>query len=327
MKLGSGTHYSKRKYEGVRGRSKGDWLLDGNYYVKDSIMTTDKARMKQKCRYEGGEGLERLWGDVFKKVSPNFYKKTFDDDFHPIMIEIPNESYDPEWGKKNVKFYRWMRRFAEWEVCTSLTDEPSDGVEKRAWTVERWEEYDGMPLAVSYPYTCMERQELYDVLGYEEFVPHIMLNISPNWSACQPFDWSSFEGAIELQIKALRDLMDKVVQMKFWSDWSYVIERGGNPQRPHVHVHAVLKMNKDCIKSCRSYVKNNSNLKRDVRKLWAMEGCEKALDAGPAIQVKSLNNDELVKDKKDYLIEEKKPLAHRNVPDERFGNLLFTSKS
>jgi len=136
------------------------------------------------------------------------------------------------------------------------------------------------------------------------FTPSVMINISPDWKG------EGFKNNCNAQkVKALKFIIDSYLKEQWYDKWEYVIECGS--QGDNYHAHLVAHMNPKRLKSCESHLRRGNHtqqLKKYSKKLKGMEGIIK----GPSVQKIILRNEELVKDKLDYLIESKKPEGHKN---------------
>lgn len=97
-----------------------------------------------------------------------------------------------------------------------------------------------------------------------------------------------------------------------YSKYRYVIECGSDGN--HLHTHIVAEINKGMERSVQTHI-NKGNHSIELRKIWDKEmpkGKQGLLKGKYSIQRIMLRNEELVKDKLDYLIEEKKPEGHKN---------------
>lgn len=168
----------------------------------------------------------------------------------------------------------------------------------------------------------VDKKVIYDYLDIKEFHASIMINISPKWN-----DKIASTDKIDL----LSDVIEEfacIYDKSYFTRFKYVIENGKN--NSHVHAHCVLEVNPRLIKSFRAMVKKN-NHNNKLRALW------KKVDVGslgslPPQHNKDknkgslnhvwLNNRELLKDKLDYLIEEKKPEEHKNAYNPDFPLLI-----
>ena len=142
------------------------------------------------------------------------------------------------------------------------------------------------------------------------FTPSVMINISPDWNG-EGVDRRS----TTCKINILKNLIDSYMTEGWYEQWNYVIECGSDGE--HIHAHLVAKMNTQRLKSVESHLKRGNQtqqLRKYAKKVKGMAGIIK----GVSVQKTFLRTEQLVKDKLDYLIEEKKPLGHKNkfiIPD------------
>lgn len=192
-----------------------------------------------------------------------------------------------------------------------------------------------------------------DYMGVIPFSPSVMINISPHWKSEKcPKSW------MEIKKNALKYALEKYLNdCNRYDNWEAVIECGGEGN--FVHAHAVAHVNPQMLKSVlgagrpkgarnTSHIGKGSGvnacLQKHINKYFfeyfkdkrALEKafnahlkCDKGyrglLGGKFAVQICILRNEVLVKDKQDYLIEEKKPEGHKNMDVEGFP-LYFTSK-
>ena len=159
-----------------------------------------------------------------------------------------------------------------------------------------------------------------DYLGVIPFTPSVMINISPDWKCVKD------KMTDTRKIKILTDIVEKyMAEGQRYDYYSYVIENGSNGD--HIHAHIVAHINPKIGKSVNTHLAKGNHtqqLKKLANKLKGMEGIIK----GPGVQKIFLRNEELVKDKLDYLIEDLKPEGHKNksVLTGRVDKILFTVK-
>lgn len=151
-----------------------------------------------------------------------------------------------------------------------------------------------------------------EYMGVIPFMPCVMINISPNWKGQYGVD----KITDKLMQKKLCIILDKYLKASNrYSKYKYVLECGGDGD--HLHAHAVAEINKGMEKSVQTHI-NKGNHAIEIRKIWDKEmpkGKQGLLKGKYSIQRIMLRNEELVKDKLNYLIEEKKPEGHKNKED------------
>jgi len=160
---------------------------------------------------------------------------------------------------------------------------------------------------INNPYEFNRIAKYYNIIP---FTPSVMINISPDWNG-EGVDRRS----TQCKIQILKNLIDSYMKEGWYEQWNYVIECGCDGE--HIHAHIVAKMNTQRLKSTESHLKRGNQtqqLKKYAKKVKGMAGIIK----GVSVQKTFLRTEELVKDKLDYLIEDKKPLGHKNkfvIPD------------
>lgn len=155
----------------------------------------------------------------------------------------------------------------------------------------------------------IKRSEILEFYGVKEFNRCYMLNISPNWKGKNQEKMIPF---------LVRTMMDFYKDFGRWSKMKYVIECGKNGD--FIHVHAVFEINKIKFKGTMTAIKKG-NILTNFRNCWDRNAKEFESTKGYIGLVKgkhSLNgilimNEEILSDKLDYLIEEKKSKGHQNA--------------
>lgn len=141
---------------------------------------------------------------------------------------------------------------------------------------------------------------LYNYYNIEEYIPHVMINISPKW------DKKNLD--MEKCYLSLMNIFKNYMKEEWYDEWYYTIESGGSGDHPHLH--AVCRFNKNKgIKSCYTHV--SKNWKRQILKYAKVEGLEGVI-LKPGLQSVLINSEELLPEKMDYLREDKKPVGHEN---------------
>jgi hypothetical protein len=161
------------------------------------------------------------------------------------------------------------------------------------------------------------RSEIYTFYGLKEFQRCWMLNISPNWNATTYIlDSCKCDFIMEVMNIFYKDFGR-------WARMKYVIECGKNGD--FIHVHAVFELSKLKYKGTMTAIKKG-NIYRSFRSIWdsvakndgGEEGQARTGFVGLAKGVHSLNsclimNNEILQDKLNYLLEDKKSEGHKNA--------------
>lgn len=150
--------------------------------------------------------------------------------------------------------------------------------------------------------------ELFTLYEITPEVHKYMLNICPNW-----------KGNVKGR---MMELLEKVVKSYLeesdrWVNAVYTLENGSDGD--NLHVHIVATPNHKLIKSIDSHIANG-NHKQQLVKYWKkycksvpnLQGHSTALDSIHSVQRVILRTSEMQQDKLDYLIEDKKPIGHKN---------------
>ena len=155
-------------------------------------------------------------------------------------------------------------------------------------------------------------EKIAEYMGVIPFMPCVMFNISPNWKG----EFGKDKVTDKIMQKKLCIILDKYLNASNrYSKYKYVLECGSDGN--HLHAHAVAEIKKGMEKSVQTHI-NKGNHSIEIRKLWDKEmpkGKQGLLKGKYSIQRIMLRNENLVKDKLDYLIEEKKPEGHKNKED------------
>ena len=150
-----------------------------------------------------------------------------------------------------------------------------------------------------------------DYYGIKPFNRSIMINISPNWKNLEVDDQRAQILFLETVIRRFYKDCD------FYTNGRFVIECGGDGN--FIHAHCVFELNPKNKKTVLSQIKKGSNYKRGFLKIWKNVnkecdgGYEGMVEGKFAFQTNLINKKEILDDKLDYLIEEKKPESHQNA--------------
>jgi hypothetical protein len=155
-------------------------------------------------------------------------------------------------------------------------------------------------------------ERIADHMGIIPFMPCVMINISPNWKG----QYGEDKITDKLMKKKFSSILETYLKASNrYSKYKYVLECGSDGN--HLHAHAVAEINKGMEKSVQTHI-NKGNHAIEIRKIWDKEmpkGKQGYLKGKYSIQRIMLRNEDLVKDKLNYLIEEKKPEGHKNKED------------
>ena len=218
-------------------------------------------------------------------------KKEIDDELYEYSVEVENEHYI----EPTRKYVAWKNKcFRECFLGGKIPEQEfsCEMDPYKAAALKYW-----------------KRKEILDYLKIIPFTPSVMINISP--------DWKSVEKRTNCnKVKILKLIIENYLKEEWLDKWSYVIENGS--EGDHIHAHLVGHMNVSRLKSCESHFNVNGNhtqqLRKYANKIKGMKGLIKGVSVSKCI----LRHEQLVKDKLDYLIEEKKPVGHKNksiIPD------------
>ena len=221
-------------------------------------------------------------------------------------VEMRNEDHKPWPEKSKLKWYMEIKRAEirdkiyemEW-----LSYKKKDQLEKEELK-EAWEKFYNE-----------NKKEIYDYLGREvpiPFNPSVMINISPNWKG--KFGRDAITD--KLMIKKFIIVVEKYLKASNrYSKWKWNLECGGEGN--HLHAHIVAEIRPGSYKSVMTHL-NKGNHSNEIRKIWDQtfpEGYQRVCKGKYSIQRILLRNEELLKDKLKYLIENEKPEGHKNLRD------------
>lgn len=159
----------------------------------------------------------------------------------------------------------------------------------------------------------MSKSDLNEYYGIVPFNRCIMLNISPNWKGkLQPEDLKWINKFIQAVMSNFYKNCNRFTKMK------YVIECGS--EGDFVHIHSVFELNPAMAKSNTACIRKG-NLLGEFRKIWDRIakldedsiGFVGYVKGKFALQTTLINNREILSDKLDYLIEDLKPISHKNA--------------
>lgn len=224
---------------------------------------------------------------VFAHSDEKTQKATsLDDDLNEISIDIDNKYY----VEPSRKFIAWKKKCFRESFTGSLVPDgyfaPFDDPYKSV-ALEFW-----------------KHQEILDYMKIIPFSPSVMINISPDWSVLQA-------NATEARkIGILKGIIDKYMKEGWYDKWQYVIECGSSGD--HIHAHIVAHMNPQRLKSVETHLRKGRHTPQLIKYGNHLKGM-RGIIKGTSVQKVFLRTEELVKDKLDYLIEDKKPEGHKNL--------------
>lgn len=209
------------------------------------------------------------------------WKFVKDDDLNETKVEVENEFYI----EPSRKFVAWKNKCFKESFLGGLipnddyrfSENPYKECVKDFWT----------------------HQEVLDYMKIIPFTPSVMINISPNWNG----------KVIAGKINKLKKLINLYMSEGWYDEWSYVIENGSEGK--HIHAHIVAHMNPQRLKSTESHLRKGNHTRQLIKYSNKIEGMGGLIE-GVSVQKVILRTETLVKDKLDYLIEEKKPSGHKN---------------
>ena len=251
---------------------------------------------------------EKAYKDCVRKNKKGHYKKEWDAEQGKYReTEIRNEDHQPY--PKNSKL-RWFMIDRRMEIYDEV---------RIGWTFARrmyYRKLEAKMIASEWEKFWEENKpEIYSYLGREvpiPFNPSVMINISPNWKG----KFGQDKLTDKLMIKKFIIVVEKYLKASNrYSKYKWNLECGGEGN--HLHAHIVAEIRPGSYKSVITHL-NKGNHSNELRKIWDQtfpEGYQRVLKGKYSIQRILLRNEELLKDKLNYLIEELKPEGHKNLKD------------
>lgn len=163
----------------------------------------------------------------------------------------------------------------------------------------------------------INNKELELYYGVQPFNNCWMLNISPNWK--QEEKLMSNKAKTAKMVQFLREVLGLFYDdAKRFTKVKWVIE--GGKEGNFLHCHCVFELNKNKPNNI-SHMKKGNFLK-SFRTIWdrhsqelKYKDWEGLVGSKYALQTTYITSKEMLQDKLDYLIEDKKPLSHQNHDD------------
>lgn len=215
-------------------------------------------------------------------------KQVRDDNLNDIYIECENEHYI----EPSRKFIAWKEKCFKESMLGGLI--PNDNYR---FSTDPYKE-------------CVQEfwnhQEILDYMKIIPFTPSVMINISPDWN-CSDLARDRPESA---KIHILKGIIDNYMKEGWYDYWKYVIECGSEGN--HIHAHIVAHMNPQRLKSVETHLRKGRHTPQLIKYGNHLKGM-RGIIKGVSVQKVFLRTEELVKDKLDYLLEEKKPEGHKNL--------------
>lgn len=263
--------------------------------VNNSLKILDEGQIKNvaECKQMKKELRNYLiLMDFINSHKKEKLKTVINDDFESIEIEVMNEKYI----EPTERYKKFKKKFFE---------ENYDTVLKKEYIVEKHtiKGYDKALEQVVRDYFGW--QAVLDYMGIVPFTPSVMINISPDWNGLKKSKkfWIQFS-----KTEVLKCIINSYMKEQWYDKWTYVIENGGDGN--HIHAHIVAHMNPARLKSTESHLKKGNHTQQ-IRKYAKNKGMGDMIK-GSSVQKTFLRTEEIVNDKLDYLIEDKKPEGHKN---------------
>lgn len=170
------------------------------------------------------------------------------------------------------------------------------------------------------PKCFWKHKDIYDYLGIIPFTPSVMINISPDWKSARDKMTNT------TKCKRLTSIIEAyMLEGQRYDYYSFVIENGADGD--HVHAHIVAHINPKLEKSVNTHLAKGNHTQQLVKCAKKVKGMEGTIK-GVSVQKIFLRTEEMVSDKLDYLVEERKPDGHKNksVLSGKIDKVLFTAK-
>lgn len=207
-----------------------------------------------------------------------------------------------------------------------ITANTKEEVEEMNELYDKWSKIDLVRMYYFHSTTPIPKSEYPTIARYmnvRPFRPAVMINISPNWKG--KFDLKTPTG------KMLKKMFANIIQEYLescnrYTQYKFCLECGGEGN--FLHAHIVAEINPKMEKSVITHI-NKNNHKTELMKKWEktiskryptypsgiQKGKEGVLKGKFAVQRILVRNEEMLRDKLDYLQEEKKPDGHKNLYD------------
>lgn len=176
--------------------------------------------------------------------------------------------------------------------------------------------------AVDYSIKPVEYKSIAKLMNVEPFRTAVMINISPNWKG--KINIKSPQGKLAIK-RFKQSILDYISSCNRYTKYKAVIECGGDGD--FLHAHIVAQIEPRIEKSVVTHL-NKGNHRQELMKHWdknfksspsylsgRVKGTEGVLKGKFAIQRILIRKEEILNDKLNYLVEENKPLGHKNAYD------------
>ncbi len=239
-------------------------------------------------------------------------REEYDDDLNERILSIENPKYidvvsDSKMEKFRGKYYILKEGIMGGIGWSLIIDDDEYYIRYDEVLRDKWEKH-------------WKYQELLDYLGIVPFTDSVMINVSPDWKS------SKEKMSNTTKAKRLETLIDTYLKIDQRYDYvSYVIENGATGE--HIHAHVVAHINPKIVKSVNTHLAHGNHTQALVRCAKGIKGMEGTIK-GQGVMKTFLRVPEMVRDKLDYLEEEKKPEGHKNksVLTGRVDKVYFTVK-
>lgn len=277
---------------------KYEYLNGYNTYIPHCDMVQNKRR-------SGTRRRAKLFAMCMAGGSGGCDMNVYENGLHKTVY-IRNDKYKPYTGRMKYWFELYDYAMNYWGDTYKFSDKYSDDDFK--FYMDKMHLQDADDLALNF-YMFVGSNEIHNYLGIREFKNSLFITISPNWK-----DYT-------VDIIKRRDLLKRFVEdvlfkvYEDFTDYAYAIECG--KQGSHIHAHVVLEVKPHKWATVNGRATKNSNYKRSICRKWNehMEGAEGLLgsDGKYSIEIFKILEEKVMEDKLNYLIEDLKPIEHKNA--------------
>lgn len=239
--------------------------------------------------------------ECLKKFNPWIREEFIDENFDKKIRRIDNPNYTRKESKDYCKIeqfivakYDYLERgnegFGGWAFMNKKRTKVCNNYEK---VLRKWNDI-----------FCLK--ELLEYTGRLPFEPWIMINISPNWKG---------QKITPDMICDLKNTITEYLKEGWYSRWEYALESGSDGDFLHGHIVAKLGSSVKELARVKGHCWGKKmNHQQQLYKYAKKTKClSSALKSGSGIVQKIIiNHPDMLKDKRNYLYESKKPNGHKN---------------
>jgi hypothetical protein len=237
--------------------------------------------------------------NCLRKFSPIVQKSYIDENFNKQTEWIKNPDYQWRPASKRLKIELFIVAKYRWNDNVWYFDDGDHDSDKKicfmlpcqSRAITRWSDVFSL-------------RELQEYAGTLPFEPWIMINISPDWKG------------VEIDEQMIRDFKQIILNyMKegWFEKWEYALEGGSEGNFLHAHIVAKLGSHVKDLAQVKGHCwGKKNNHEQQLMKYARKTKCMSSVLKRPGIHKCIINHPDMLKDKRDYLIERKKPHGHKN---------------